>query len=345
MPRTAPALLALLFAASNAVAGDDKLFSGPQPGEKLTPFKVQGFSGPDSGKELRLPDPAGDAPTLLVFVHEITRPALQLLRPVDGYAATLTREGLQAHIVWLTADRAMAEQFLTRARGSLNLKTPVSISLDGLEGPGNYGLNRKMTLTILVAKDGKVTDNFAIIQPNETDAPKVLAALAKVTGNKVPVPAVARGEPGPRKPAARPAPVRGDPAREQQALGNEVAQLRRQVAILTEALNEARAKIAKLEGQPAPPPLPGPKTDAPQRPGPGKEGKPSANPELQGFMRRMIQKDNDEATVQRIADEMNRWAGTDQGRRAELTEYCRLVVRLRYGTSAAQQALKKLAGE
>ena len=53
------------------------------------------------------------------------------------------------------------------------------ISLDGIEGPGNYGLNRKVTLTLLVAKGTKVVANFAIVQPNETDAPKVGAAASR----------------------------------------------------------------------------------------------------------------------------------------------------------------------
>jgi hypothetical protein len=62
----------------------------------------------------------------------------------------------------------------------------VGISVDGIEGPGNYGLNRKVTLTVLVVDKGKVVANFAIVQPNETDAPKVAAAVAKVLGKKPP---------------------------------------------------------------------------------------------------------------------------------------------------------------
>ena len=41
---TLPALL--LSCLSLAQAGDEKIFSGPQPGEKLTAFKALGFSEP-----------------------------------------------------------------------------------------------------------------------------------------------------------------------------------------------------------------------------------------------------------------------------------------------------------
>ncbi len=175
-----PVLLALISFA------DDPVFSGPQPSEKLTPFKVLGHSGPHAGKETQLLADGKGGPLLLVFVHELTRPGRQLLLPLDVYGGKLVKDGFATHFIWLTADRTKTEEFLTRAKGALAFHSPISISLDGLEGPGSYGLNRKVSLTILVAKDNKVVANFAIVQPNETDAPKVLAAMAKLVGKQPP---------------------------------------------------------------------------------------------------------------------------------------------------------------
>lgn len=194
-------LVALLIGTHAARADDDKVFSGPQPGEKLTPFKVRAWSGRGAGEDIELAKTT--APTLVVFVHEVTRPAYQLIRPVDLYASKLAAKGLVTHFVWLTADKSKTEQFLTNAKQSLNLKSPIGILLDGIEGPGNYGLNRKVTLTILVAKEGKTVANFAIIQPNETDAPKVLEALAKVMGDKAPTLEDLRAELDKGKPAGK----------------------------------------------------------------------------------------------------------------------------------------------
>jgi hypothetical protein len=328
--------LALCLTAPLAPAQqDEKVFSGPQPGEKLTPFKVLGVFGPQAGKEFELAPPAKDGPAVIVFVHEMTRPANQCLRLVDLYADRLARDGLHTHIVWLSADKTAAEMAITRIQGSVKYRSPIGISLDGAEGPGNYGLNRKVTLTVLVAKGNKVVANFAIVQPNETDAPKVLAAIAKVMGKQPPTVEELGGAKGrPDQPPKRPADM-ADVVKAIEGLTGEVRRLQGQVAALTAALDEARAKLAKLEGKPAPPPLGG------KRP----EGKPSKSPELQQLMRQMIQKTNDEATVKRIADEMLRWAGDDRRRLAELRDYCRLIVGAGYGTEAAQQALKKLAGE
>lgn len=196
-------LAGLLVVGLSLQAADDPVFSGPQPGEKLTGFKVQGMFGRWDGKEADPIAVANKAPTLLIFVHEWTRPMLQLARGLDHYGDQWAADGLKVYFVNLTADKAKTEQFLQGAKNSLNLKCPQSISLDGLEGPGNYGLNRKMTTTILIAKDNQVTANFPIVQPNETDSPKVLAAVAKLLGKQAPTQEeIGAATKGPQRPTA-----------------------------------------------------------------------------------------------------------------------------------------------
>ena len=63
---------------------------------------------------------------------------------------------------------------------------PVGISIDGAEGPGSYGLNRNVNVTVLVGKDGRVTANFALIQPSELDATKILGEVVKLVGGTAP---------------------------------------------------------------------------------------------------------------------------------------------------------------
>lgn len=71
--------------------------------------------------------------------------------------------------------------------------------------------------------------------------------------------------------------------------------------------------------------------------------------DLPKLMRQMIQKNNDEATVTRIAQEMEQWASKEADEkkraedRAELVKYCAQVVRIGYGTEAAKTELKRLA--
>ena len=42
---------------------------------------------------------------------------------------------------------------------------------------------------------------------------------------------------------------------------------------------------------------------------------------------------------------MAQWAGDDPRKKAELADYCRLVLGLGYGTDAAKDALKRMAGD
>ncbi len=164
--------------------------SGPQVGDKLPDFKTQGFFGPDAGKEYQLHEKIKAGPTLVIFMHApsdaaITRPGLQFLKPVDKYAAE--NEKLATQIVWVTGDKDNVEKFLKRAEGSLSLKSPVSICLEGgKDGPATYGLNDKVQITVLVAKENKVLNNFALTDPNAKDVSKVIAAVAKVLGKDPP---------------------------------------------------------------------------------------------------------------------------------------------------------------
>ncbi len=182
------AAICALMLGADSVRGEDKVFSGPQVGEKLSSFKALGVFDDQAGKELDLVKQADGKPLVLVFVHEFNRPSLATIRAVMGYAAPKAKEGkLVAGVVMLTADTTATEERLKVARQALPKDVPITISPDGLEGPGAYGLNRQMTLTVLVAKEGRVAANFALVQPSvQADAPKIAAAIAKTLGIEPP---------------------------------------------------------------------------------------------------------------------------------------------------------------
>jgi hypothetical protein len=154
----------------------DKVFSGPQPGEAIVPLKVLQVTRPGKVEELEIVS-AQDDFTMLIFLHEITEPGVDLMMHLEWYAHR--QEELASHYVLLTDDRSKTEQIVKRwASVPLFAKSPMCISLDGPEGPGRYGLNRSVAMTILIAKDNKVVNNFVLTQPNLTDAPKILGSLA-----------------------------------------------------------------------------------------------------------------------------------------------------------------------
>jgi len=192
--------------ASTIAAADEPFFSGPQAGEKMAAFKMKGLLGGVEGKEVDPVTAAAGKPVVLVFVHQVTRPSIGTMRIVMDYATSRAKEGMHAAVVLLTSDVTSTTSFVKRARHAMPKNVALGVSPDGLEGPGAYGLNRKATITAIVGKDGKVTANFALIEPSvQADAPKIATAIAAALGDKKPVTLAAlnASRPAMRKPAMR----------------------------------------------------------------------------------------------------------------------------------------------
>lgn len=165
-----PAIATLLHAA------EPRVFSGPQPGERATSFNVLDMRGDAATERDPTAVPAA-RPLALVFVHSIERSLVPLLRAIDDYGAG-QQDRLATELVFLQPDRLQGEQRVRAATRSLKLKSGTGFSLDGGEGPGNYGLNRECMMTILAVQGGRVVTNFALVQPGIADAPAVIGALA-----------------------------------------------------------------------------------------------------------------------------------------------------------------------
>lgn len=164
-----------------------RVFSGPQVGEELAGFRFNRVQADGSQKTFDPVTAASGKPLLLVFVHKRTRPGIAAVRLLTKYTTERRREGITAAVVFLSDDAPETAAWIKRARRALPAGAPLGISSDGIEGPGALGLNRKVTLTVLLAAKGKVVANFALVQPSvQVDVPRVLAAIVKVIGGKAP---------------------------------------------------------------------------------------------------------------------------------------------------------------
>ncbi|HVK12586.1 MAG TPA: hypothetical protein VM597_27805 [Gemmataceae bacterium] len=200
----------LFLALAGPALAEDKLFSGPQPGEQLAPFKVRGVLDPDAGKDLDFVAAAKAKPVVLIFVHDVNRQSISLVRVLTTYTKTRAKDGLTTGVVWLADDVSEAEATIKRIKHALTEGVPIGVSPDGREGPGSYGLNRKVTLTILVGNGDKVTANFALVQPSlQADLPKILDAVVKEVGGTAPKLEDIQGAMPGRKDAASKEPAKG----------------------------------------------------------------------------------------------------------------------------------------
>ena len=163
---------------------DEKIYSGPQVGEKLPKFTMKGAFGDSEGKEIDLVKSADGKPLVIVFVHERSRPAFGVTNILMKYCND-QKDKLTRGVCFLTADPTEMQTWLSRIKNYFPKGVPIGISHDGAEGPGSYGLNRNVALTVVVADKGKTTANFALVQPSaQTDAPKMLKAIATAIGSK-----------------------------------------------------------------------------------------------------------------------------------------------------------------
>ena len=177
-------VVCIVFACSLSAPAQEEVFSGPQVGEKLPEFTAKYLKGKKTGEEFKVLKAAGDKPLFVIFWHGLDRPGFGLMRTLTQYSASKS-EKLQTMVVCLDDDPE-APKF-SRVLGYFNDKTPMAVSTDGSEGPGSYGLNRNVRLTILVGKAGKVTGNYALIQPSvQADGPKILKSIAAVIGEDAP---------------------------------------------------------------------------------------------------------------------------------------------------------------
>ncbi len=174
--------VAICFQLNLATAQEDQVFSGPQVDEAMPAFSVLPLfrDAPQSDRELNSDSP--DEATLFIFVHQITRPAMGLVRTVTGFAKSLGDRS-RCHVVFLSDDVTATQQWAQAARNSLTLPADLFVSKDGPEGPGVLGLNRQVGVTVIIAQQGKVKANHALIQPGDAiDSPQIAASLAKAIG-------------------------------------------------------------------------------------------------------------------------------------------------------------------
>jgi hypothetical protein len=215
------------------------VFSGPQVGEKLAPFKAKAVFGEQAGQEYDPIEQAAGKPVALVFVHERTRPAFGMTNAVMKYAASKAAQ-IHGGVIFLTDDPTETATWMRRVEKYFPEGVSLGISVDGLDGPGAYGLNRNVALTVLVGAAGKVTANFALVQPSlPTDGPKILQAIADVSGGGKP-PAIERL-------TRRPNAARARPNMQRRTNDPQLTSLLRAVINKQASDGQVRAAAAKLE--------------------------------------------------------------------------------------------------
>lgn len=351
----------------------EEVFSGPQVGETMPGFQMKLALGGQAGAEFDLVEQSNSGPLVVIFVHKRSRPAFGLANSVMRYCEQDGGDNLTHGICFLTADPTDTANWLGKIGRYFPAKTPVGYYPGGAEGPGSYGLNRNVELTVLVGKDNQVSANFALIQPGaHADGPKILAAIAAVTGQT--------GQPDinkylPSNQAAQDAPIAIDPGLMKQirmvnskdagpvAVGEGLAEIEKMIVdnkalqnqlgtivvrwVRTKRVDsignaDHQATIKKWASDY------GPKMRRGNRPmNRQASGNRNADPKLTGLLRELIQKTNSNDQVDAAATAVEKYVDEHPSAAKELGRIANTVVgsdRLsNYGTAHAQEVLKAWA--
>lgn len=183
----AAACTLLLVPGCSFAFADEPVFSGPQPGEKLPQFTFRQVLAGPAGELLDPVSTADGHPLVLIFIHDVNRQSISFARVLAGYTASRRADGVRTAVVLLDDDASAAEDRVRRISHALAPDVPTGVSVDGREGPGSLGLNRNVTLTVLIAHQNAVTASFALVQPSlQADLPKVLQAVVETAGGEMP---------------------------------------------------------------------------------------------------------------------------------------------------------------
>jgi len=331
-------LISLLTAASLLAADREKVFSGPQKGEKATLFEVRSLTAKGPGEKRDPIKAAAGRPVALVFLHSLERSMMPLMRVIDQYGVD-QKAKLNTEFIFLIDDPIRGDQRLPRVINSIKTRARVGYSVDGIEGPGNYGLNKDCLMTIVLAKEGKVTANFALVQPGIADAPGIIAAMARLAGDNTP-PApdalLARQNPNSRRPMRRHLNL------DQLDLSTDVA---RQQAI-ERLIAEVKYLRQQQETTSRPNMRPNTRPNRPNAGGPKKPlpGAVPTDPRMVGMLRQFIQKTNTDSDVDRVLAQMKEHAGNNADLLQQACDGLTRVISVNYGTPYAQKAGRAFIG-
>lgn len=170
-------LVGLVIVLLLTIPASAKEVSGPQPGSPLPPIIVRGTLDDERGQQIDLIKQAGGKTLVLFFLHERSRPGVALARQVLSAAADLRAKGVTAALVILSPDVNATEEWVNVARDAFPRGVTTGVSPDGQLGPPDYGLSNKVVVTVVVAKENRVTANFALNQPTPDDASPIIEAI------------------------------------------------------------------------------------------------------------------------------------------------------------------------
>ena len=160
---------------------DNPIFSGPQPSENIPSLAVTNLRGDQAGEELDPISMAEGKLHLMLLVSQsrtFGRFLGQLRRQLQAIEEN-SKQAWAMSVIVCTDDPNKAKKSFAVLDQRYPKNLLVGLSNDGSAGPPAYGLDRNLTATVIVAKNGKVTHNLPYANDAFYSQPHILGAIAE----------------------------------------------------------------------------------------------------------------------------------------------------------------------
>ena len=156
------------------------VYSGPQPGEKVPSLAAINLRGDQVGKEFDPVDLAGDKLHLMFFVSK-SRTFGRFLGQLSQQLQSIEKNSKQPwtmSVIVCNDDANEVEKSFTVLDQRYPKNLVVGLCKEGAAGPPAYGLDKNLTATVIVVRDGKVVHNLPYAGNAFYTQPHILGAIA-----------------------------------------------------------------------------------------------------------------------------------------------------------------------
>ncbi len=178
--------LVLSLAAVGVLSAADSLKSGPQEGDSLGAFYVTKAAGAaedgvDEGRNLCYRCRNGSRPQVIVFTRSSDPKVANFIKQLDQEVAKNQDYSLRAFVNLLGEDKAALKSQAKKLAAKTEAKNvPFVVPNEAENGPDNYGLNPKASVTVVLASDLGVKASHAVRNVEELDVNAVIADISKI---------------------------------------------------------------------------------------------------------------------------------------------------------------------
>ena len=182
---TVVAMATMLFASVSFVSAEE-IKSGLQAGATIGAFDVTKVAGAeDDGvavdANLCYRCKNGNSPQVMIFTRSSDEQVVKLVQKLDAALAENSSKKLRAFVNVIGEDKASATKEAKKLASATKAKeVPFVVPNEVENGPGDYGLNSKAAVTVILAKRGEVKASHAFASAKDVSVDAVIADLAKI---------------------------------------------------------------------------------------------------------------------------------------------------------------------